>query len=295
MNMNVINRSVIPAAGESIPGSRIAAGRMAFLQTFRNMFSARNPIRKFQDAYRFNLIRWSASNLRTPSWNKRIGLFFQTKNPFSILRDDYRTNRNHLLNNWEIAAINDINKALTDIGRTPLLSGDRKMFKTLSSVEKKIKRLEGYEGAPDMRHENMLLSTYRYILASPFDRKFGTLAPDDLCEMFQQNGLSAANLPYQNYESILQGRETVMYELATRQNGSNYLCPADHIKLDLTPEGSSMELISRFPRKERHAVQAMVPTTEETIKVSEKIKKTPISKKQQQHSPRRKANSIKIK
>lgn len=292
MNMNSIS-PMIPDGREQIPESRRAAGRMAFLLTFRNLFTARNPIRKFQDAYRFNVIRWSASNLRTPSWSKRIGLLFQTKNPVSILRDDYRMSRNRLLNSWEIAAINDINRTLIDIGRTPLQSKNRRIFKALSGIEKKIRRLEGYEGCPDMQHESMLLATYRYILSSPFDRRFGTLAPDDICGMLRQNGLSDSNLPYQNYESILQGREAAMYEPATRQDGSRYLAPADHVKLNLSSEGSSMELISRFPPKEI----AVATVTPETIQVSEKIERTSVSPKsrKRQRSPKEKTNGIKIK
>lgn len=291
MNMDITDIPMIPVAERSIPKNRKAVGRMAFLTAFKNLFTAKNPIRKFQDAYRFNVIRWSASNLRTPSWSKRIGLFFRTKNPVSILRDDYRMNRNHLLNNWEMATINDINRGLTDIGRMPLQSKDKGIFKMLGGIEKKIKRLEGYEGCPDMKNERMLLATYRYILSSPFDRKFGNLTPDDICGMLQQNGLPASNLPYQNYEGILQGREAAMYELATRQDGSGYLSPADHVKLSLSPAGSSMELISRFPPKE-------MPTpagTQETIQVSERIEKIPVPKKQRKQQRSRKANSVKIK
>lgn len=293
MNMNRIDSPIIPDSREQIPGSRRAAGRMAFLLTFKNLFTARNPIRKFQDAYRFNIIRWSASNLRTPSWGKRIDLFFRTRNPVSILRDDYRMSRSRLLNNWEMAAINDINRTLTGIGRTPLQSKDREIVKALSGIEKKIRRLEGYEGCPDMQHESMLLATYRYILSSPFDRKFGTLAPDDICGMLGQNGLSESDLPYQNYEGILQGREAAMYELATRQDGRRYLAPADHVRLNLLPEGSSMALISRFPQKEI----PVAAVTSETIQVSEKIEKAPVSQKsrKQQRSPKEKTNSIKIK
>ena len=295
--MDITNRSITPIAEGRIPTSRRAAGRMAFFQTFKDLLTARNPIRKFQEAYRFNVIRWSASNLRTPSWSKRIGLFFQTKNPFSILRDDYRMNRNHLLNTWEISTINDINRTLIDIGRMPLQSKNREIFKILSSVKKKIKQLEGYDECPDLRHENVLLSTYRYILSSPFDKKFSGLTPDDICGMLQQNGLSFSNLPYQNYEGILQGRETALYELVTRQNGTDCLHPVDHVKLNPTPEGSSMELISRFPQKEIPTFQPEVPIIRETIQASEKIKRTPIPKepKKQQRSSRKKENSIKIK
>ena len=100
-----------------------------------------------------------------------------------------------------------------------------------------------------MSHEKQLLATYKYILSSPFDRKFGGLPPDEICGMLQQNGLSESNLPYQNYEGILQGRETVMYELATGKNGEKYLQPADQVKLNAGMSGISMDLISRFRQR----------------------------------------------
>nr|WP_244436772.1 hypothetical protein [Bacteroides reticulotermitis] len=62
--MELINNTFIPE--NEIPRSRRDAGRKAFLQTFRNLFTNWNPFRKFMDAYRFNTIRWSASNLHEP-------------------------------------------------------------------------------------------------------------------------------------------------------------------------------------------------------------------------------------
>ena len=113
---------------------------------------------------------------------------------------------------------------LVRMGSMPIQNKDRHTFKALNSIEKKIKQLQEYEGCPDMSHEKQLLATYKYILSSPFDRKFGGLPPDEICGMLQQNGLSESNLPYQNYEGILQGRETdmhgVMYgELVEFENG----------------------------------------------------------------------------
>ena len=212
MHMELINNTFIPE--KEIPRSRRAAGRKAFLQTFRNLFTSRNHFRRFMDTYRFNTIRWSASNLHEPSWGKRIGLFFRTKNPIAILRDDYRSNRSNLLNKWETSSLNRIQMELVRMGSMPIQNKDRHTFKALNSIEKKIKQLQEYEGCPDMSHEKQLLATYKYILSSPFDRKFGGLPPDEICGMLQQNGLSESNLPYQNYEGI------------------------------------SMDLISRFPAKE---------------------------------------------
>lgn len=142
--MELINNTFIPE--NEIPRSRRNAGRKAFLQTFRNLFTNRNPFRRFMDTYRFNTIRWSASNLHEPSWGKRIALFFQTRNPVALLRDDYRHNRSNLLNKWETSNLNRIQMELIRIGRTPLQEKDRITFKSLSGIEKKIKQLQGYEG-----------------------------------------------------------------------------------------------------------------------------------------------------
>ena len=218
MHMELINNTFIPE--KEIPRSRRAAGRKAFLQTFRNLFTSRNHFRRFMDTYRFNTIRWSASNLHEPSWGKRIGLFFRTKNPIAILRDDYRSNRSNLLNKWETSSLNRIQMELVRMGSMPIQNKDRHTFKALNSIEKKIKQLQEYEGCPDMSHEKQLLATYKYILSSPFDRKFGGLPPDEICGMLQQNGLSESNLPYQNYEGILQGRET-QYGNVRNLNGFN--------------------------------------------------------------------------
>lgn len=288
--MELINNAFIPE--NEIPRSRRDAGRKAFLQTFRNLFTNRNPFRKFMDTYRFNTIRWSASNLHEPSWGKRIGLFFQTRNPVALLRDEYRANRNDLLNKWEVSNLNRIQTELIRIGRTPVQDKDRNTFKSLNGIEKKIRQLQGYEGCPDMSHEKQLLATYRYILSSPFDRKFGGLPPDEICGMLRQNGLSESNLPYQNYEGILQGRETVLYELATRKNGEKYLQPADQVRLNAGTTGISMDLISRFPVRE-----TSVPNLTEGIQVSEKKEKLPVPKepKKKVRKEKTKAKSVKIK
>lgn len=288
--MELINYTFIPE--NEIPRSRRDAGRKAFLQTFRNLFTNRNPFRRFMDTYRFNTIRWSASNLHEPSWGKRIGLFFQTRNPVALLRDEYRNNRNNLLNKWETSNLNRIQVELIRIGRTPLQEKDRNTFKSLSGIEKKIKQLQGYEGCPDMSQEKQLLATYKYILSSPFDRKLGGLPPDEICGMLRQNGLPESDLPYQNYEGILQGRETVLYELATRKNGEKYLQPADQMKLNAGMTGFSMDLISRFPARE-----TSVRNLTEGIQISEKKEKLSVPKepKKKVRKEKTKGKNVKIK
>ncbi len=288
--MELINNAFIPE--KEIPRSRRDAGRKAFLQTLGNLFTNRNPFRRFMDTYRFNTIRWSASNLHEPSWGKRAGLFFQTRNPLALLRDDYLNNRSDLLNKWETSNLNRIQMELVRIGKTPVQDKDRNTFKSLNSIEKKIKQLQGYEGCPDMSHEKQLLATYRYILSSPFERKFGGLPPDEICGMLRQNGLSESNLPYQNYEGILQGRETVLYELATGKNGKKYLQPADRVKLNAGMPGISMDLTGRFPARE-----IPLPNLTEDIQASEKKEKASVSKepKKRVRKEKPKTKSVKIK
>lgn len=298
MNMDRLDMPMVSPLERDVPQSRREAGRKALTLAFRNLFSDRNPVRKFRDAYRFNVIRWSASNLRAPSWGKRIALFFGTKNPVSILRDDYRMNRGNLINKWEAGAINRINVELARLGRTSLNTKERGTFKSLQAVEKQVRRLEGYAGCPDMRNEKLLLDTYKYILSSPFDKRSGNLNPDDLCGLLQQNGVSSSSLPYQNYESILQGRETVLYEPADGINGKKYLQPTDRVKLNTTPNGYSMELSGYFPKQDPAPVSNTADEIQPSLKREKQEKQQPVSQKAgkvEQPTPKRKSKTTGMK
>jgi len=88
---------------EAVDMGRRAVGRRALMRTLRDIFSYRNPLRQFMDAYRFNVIRWSASNLKEPTPGKRVRLFLGTRNPLRILRDNFRQNRADLTADWERA------------------------------------------------------------------------------------------------------------------------------------------------------------------------------------------------
>lgn len=217
--------------------------RKALLKTIKDIFSYRNPIRQFWEGYRFNVIRWNASNLRKPSVRKRIGLLFETRSPFKILRDNFRQNRSDLLAYWERAVIGDINRSLVELGSIPLGNKPRDLNKRISDIGKKINRMGSYDQCPDLLREALLLSTYEYIFASPYDRKFGGLCPDDICEMLCRNGVPSESLSFQNYESILNGRDTVTYEYASDGKDALYLKPLDHVKLEITPKGYDMALI----------------------------------------------------
>lgn len=82
--------------------------------------------------------------------------------------------------------------------------------------------MTGYEHCPSLLTERLLLSTYRYIFMAPHDRRFSALCPDGICGMLRQNGVPPESLYYQNYESLLQGRETVIYEFASGGKGQQY-------------------------------------------------------------------------
>ena len=75
------------------------------------------------DAYRFNVIRWSASNLREPTLGKRVRLFLGTRNPLRILRDNFRQNRADLTADWERAVIGRINSRWKSWGASRCIPG----------------------------------------------------------------------------------------------------------------------------------------------------------------------------
>ena len=157
---------------EAVDMSRRAVGRRALMRTLRDIFSYRNPLRQFMDAYRFNVIRWSASNLREPTLGKRVRLFLGTRNPLRILRDNFRQNRADLTADWERAVIGRINLSLEELGSIPLHSRPRDLAKRLDRVGRMINRMTGYEHCPSLLTEKLLLSTYRYIFMAPHDRRF---------------------------------------------------------------------------------------------------------------------------
>jgi len=132
------NKTLTPE--EAVDMSRRAVGRRALMRTLRDIFSYHNPLRQFMDAYRFNVIRWSASNLREPTLGKRVRLFLGTRNPLRILRDNFRQNRADLTADWERAVIGRINLSLEELGSIPLHSRPRDLAKRLDRVGRMINR-----------------------------------------------------------------------------------------------------------------------------------------------------------
>ena len=45
--------------------------------------------------------------------------------------------------------------------------------------------MTGYEHCPSLLTERLLLSTYRYIIMAPHDRRFSALCPDGICGMLR--------------------------------------------------------------------------------------------------------------
>ena len=245
---------------EAVDMGRRAVGRRALMRTLRDIFSYRNPLRQFMDAYRFNVIRWSASNLKEPTPGKRVRLFLGTRNPLRILRDNFRQNRADLTADWERAVIGRINLSLEELGSIPLHSRPRDLAKRLDRVGRMINRMTGYEHCPSLLTERLLLSTYRYIFMAPHDRRFGTLCPDGICGMLRQNGVPPESLYYQNYESLLQGRETVIYEFASGGKGQQYAGPGGYDMLPARrPDGPKDPSVSQG--------------AEEAVPLSEKMEK----------------------
>lgn len=262
------NKTLTPE--EAVDMSRRAVGRRALMRTLRDIFSYHNPLRQFMDAYRFNVIRWSASNLREPTLGKRVRLFLGTRNPLRILRDNFRQNRADLTADWERAVIGRINLSLEELGSIPLHSRPRDLAKRLDRVGRMINRMTGYEHCPSLLTEKLLLSTYRYIFMAPHDRRFSALCPDGICGMLRQNGVPPESLYYQNYESLLQGRETVIYEFASGGKGQQYLRPLEHVRLDTGPGGYDM-LPARRPDGPKDP--SVSQGAEEAVPLSEKMEK----------------------
>mgnify|MGYP000261333702 FL=1 len=252
---------------ELLDAGRRTIDRKALQKTIRDIFSYRNPLRQFMEGYRFNVIRWSATNLRKPSLWKRVSLFFNTKGIPGILRENFRQNRADLLARWERSVISDINRSLIRLGSIPLSSKPRDLSRQLKDISRKIYRMTTYDRCPSLLQESLLLSTYEYIFASPHDRKFGNLCPDEICGMLRQNGVPQESLCYQNYESILAGRETVLYEFTSDGKATLYLKPMDHVRLEMTSKGYDMAPTGLPPAR---TVPSPTESMENTPQLSEK-------------------------
>lgn len=189
----------------------------------------------------------------------------------TLVCENFRQNRADLLARWERGVIGDINRSLIRLGSIPLSSKPRDLSRQLKDISRKIYRMTTYDRCPSLLQESLLLSTYEYIFASPHDRKFGKLCPDEICGMLLRNGVPQESLCYQNYESILAGRETVLYEFTSDGKATLYLKPMDHVRLEMTSKGYDMVPMGIPPAR-------TLPSPAESMgnmpQLSEKIGKT---------------------
>lgn len=208
------------------PSGRADAFLKAVRHTLWDFLTGKNSFRSFQDRYRFNIIRWSASHFRTPSLMERAILLLRTDNPLKTAYEDFQRKYAHLLGRWEMEAVRKVNLTLIELGRTPFYPHKRNIDRMLDDVYKGIKKLQGYKGCPDMKNERLLLATYRYMFAAPSDSRYGTLCPDELCGMLEQHGVDRRELCRQNYGGLFRDGTTALYETETDGNGNRYLRPS---------------------------------------------------------------------
>ena len=89
--------------------------------------------------------------------------------------------------------------------------------------------------------------------------------------MLRQNGVPRESLCYQNYESILAGRETVLYEFTSDGKATLYLKPMDHVRLEMTSKGYDMVPAGLPPAR---TVPSPTESVENAPQLSERIGKT---------------------
>lgn len=281
----VRNLDITPPA----PSGRTDAFLKAVRHTLRDFLTGKNSFRSFQDRYRFNIIRWSASHFRTPSLMERAILLLRTDNPFKTAYEDFQRKHARLLGRWEMEAVRRVNLTLIELGRTPLYPHGRNIDRMMDDVYKYIKKLQGYSGCPDMGNERLLLDTYRYMFAAPSDSRYDTLCPDELCGMLEQHGVDRRELCRQNYGGLFRDGTTALYETETDGNGNRHLRPSGHVRLERNTSGWSMYIPRNMMPKEKEpavSLAEMLPS-----KKVEKVSK-PVKKKK---TGKRKTGSVKIK
>lgn len=270
------------------PSGRTDAFLKAVRHTLWDFLTGKNSFRSFQDRYRFNIIRWSASHFRTPSLMERAILLLRTENPLKMAYEDFQRKYAHLLGRWEMEAVRKVNLTLIELGRTPFYPHKRNIDRMLDDVYKGIKKLQGYKGCPDMENERLLLATYRYMFAAPSDRRYGTLCPDELCGMLEQHGVDRRELCRQNYGGLFRDGTTALYETETDGNGNRYLRPSGHIRLERSPTGWSMHIPQNTIQREKEPAVSLADM--EPSKKVERVSRPSKKKKTGQ----RKTGSVKI-
>ncbi|WP_288708021.1 hypothetical protein [uncultured Alistipes sp.] len=157
--------------------------------------------------------------------------------PLRLIRGHYLENFRDLLCDWERSSVLSINNALKQVGRTPLCRSNRRTFRILQAIDRQIDNLK-YAGGPNLTNEQVKVNAYRYILSSPYDKRFGELTPDLLCRKLQDSGVSKTDLQVQSYETILRGWNAMTYRLSKTKGDKNYvLLPVKSISLTQDSNG----------------------------------------------------------
>lgn len=155
-----------------------------------------------------------------------------------LVRQRYLDNYRDHLECWERGRVTDIVCALNKLGRTPLGRAGNHAFRVIRSIERMIDNL-AYPDGPDLAHEQARASTYNYIFAAPYDRRFAALTPEELCYRLREAGVSEMDMQAQSYEQILSGRPASLYRLVPLNEGKGYAFrPICSCSLSVGPDGT---------------------------------------------------------
>lgn len=155
-----------------------------------------------------------------------------------LVRQRYLDNYREHLECWERGRVTDIVCALNKLGRTPLGKAGNHAFRVIRSIERMIDNL-AYPGGPDLTHEQIRASTYNYIFAAPYDRRFAALTPEELCYRLRESGVSEMDLQAQSYEQILSGQPASLYRLVPLNGDQGYAFrPICTCSLSVGPDGT---------------------------------------------------------
>ena len=205
------------------------------------------------------------------------------ESPIQLIRSHYLDTFKDYLTRWERNSVTDINCALEHLGSTRLSNSNGKTFKILRSIDRMIDNLK-YPNGPELDRESAITATYRYIFASPYDNRFASLTPGELCYRLKQAGVTEMDLQVQRYEDILSGQPTATLRMASISNGKAFgLRPKQPFTLTAAPDGTFPLQLHQPPQKSTPLQErkysmpkqnTSVPPAEKTVTASEKAAKT---------------------
>lgn len=223
-----------------IPQStRMEAENRAWFQTLGELFSRDyNPLALLRRHHELQKSKWQATHGHKPSFSESFMLLVRGSNPLQLLRQHYLDNLRDHVERWERKSVAEIDNVLEKIGHTPLKAGRTQTFRILRSIERMIDNLS-YPGGPDLKQEQIRTSTYNYIFAAPFERRFANLTPQDLCCRLKEAGVSETELQVQPYENILSGQPSATCRIVPLGGGKAYaLRPVQPFSLIASPDGT---------------------------------------------------------